>query len=76
MSVKAFIIEIDENEEAKEAHIKEKHAKELCLKEEEQKAIPEAEKSTPEAQETTGNLKFIVPGCATGNACNKCGNCH
>ncbi|AZV57665.1 hypothetical protein [Clostridium sp. AWRP] len=27
------------------------------------------EKSSPE-------LKFIVPGCITGNNCNNCGNCH
>ncbi len=50
MSVKAFIIEVDEKEKSKDQHLEEK--------------------------KVTEDLKFVVPGCVVGKACNKCGNCH
>jgi len=33
-------------------------------------------KDIKKSKNISNNMKFIVPGCKTGEGCNNCGNCH
>jgi hypothetical protein len=33
-------------------------------------------KSSKRSSNISEGMKFIVPGCKTGEGCNNCGNCH